>query len=319
MKTIIKNITFFILTLFTVQAYSQIYVTSFKVQDAYLQDGNILIKSATPTTEIKIEVQFSTYRDNNGNPNPGSIKTKLGTSTSSGGVNFLTPEQQVSSTEFSNAPVLTKIYTVNIEKSKLSNGKIDLFTQQAGSSWGIFSGKRYNYVLEATTTTYYNVARSASFVKNNCPPGSDAQQYTITTYTVPANKYTSTISQADADAKAIAEINVNGQNKANIEQQCVEFGNVKTPYGSQDINYYDYITDIKWNKLSFSGDNVKIEFYSSDKLSLIREIISIAPNTGLLKSTLVGIKNQVAEGRIKITSIDNGISYFSNVFYLNQD
>lgn len=190
---------------------------------------------------------------------------------------------------------------------------------QSGFSWGIYTGKRYNYVLEPTTTTYYNVAKSAVFVKNDCPPGSDAQQYVTTIYSVPANKYSSTISQADADAKAQAEINANGQNKANAEQQCVEFGNVKTPYGSYDINYYDYIADIKWNKLSFQGENVKIELYSADQSTLIREIISSTPNIGLLKAAVVALKFTEMSARIKVTSIDSGLSYFSNTFNLSQD
>jgi hypothetical protein len=68
------------------------------------------------------------------------------------------------------------------------------------------------------STIYNNVQRSQSFTRNNCGPG-----YTGSTvnYIVTAGKYSSTISQADADAKAINEINANGQAYANTNGVCV--------------------------------------------------------------------------------------------------
>ena len=59
---------------------------------------------------------------------------------------------------------------------------------------------------------YYNAMRSQTFTKHGCPPGSVGQ---TVTYTVPAAKYTSLISQADADTKAQHEIDGNGQAYAN--------------------------------------------------------------------------------------------------------
>ncbi len=62
-----------------------------------------------------------------------------------------------------------------------------------------------------TVPCFYNVAKSKVFTKN-CPSGALPNSYT---YTVPAKKYSSDISQADADQKAIDDINSNGQNEAN--------------------------------------------------------------------------------------------------------
>ena len=327
MKTILKNITVLILALLTTQAYSQVYVATFKVQDAYLQNGKILIKSATPTTEIKIEVTFATYRESNGTPKTGSIKTKLGTANSSGGLTFLSAEQNVSSTEFSTDPFLTKIYTINIEKSKLANNTINLFTLPAGFSWGVFTGKSYSYILEPTTTTYYSVAKSANFVKNDCSPGSDTQADTYIVYSVPTGKYSSTISQADADAKAQAEINANGQNKANTEGVCIEFGNVKTPTSTFQFGYI-MTENIKWNPNSFSGQNVRIESYSFDSTSntfVLTSVISAStPNTGILingisHSSMGNIGNTSFDRKIRVVSIDSGVGYYSNIFQLGLD
>ncbi|MDR6516178.1 DUF5977 domain-containing protein [Chryseobacterium camelliae] len=72
---------------------------------------------------------------------------------------------------------------------------------------------KYNYAA----TTYYNKDRSQSFTKNNCTNG---QVSSAIIYNVPANKYSSLISQADADQKAIDEINANGQNNANSNGIC---------------------------------------------------------------------------------------------------
>lgn len=66
--------------------------------------------------------------------------------------------------------------------------------------------------------TYKNTVKSFSFKRNNCIA---PKVGTFETYTVVAGKYTSTISQADADAKAQAEITANGQNNANTKGSCL--------------------------------------------------------------------------------------------------
>lgn len=72
---------------------------------------------------------------------------------------------------------------------------------------------KYNYV----PTTYYNVQKSQPFIKNNCTNG---QISSAIIYNVPEAKYTSIISQLNADQKAIDEINANGQNNANLNGIC---------------------------------------------------------------------------------------------------
>ncbi len=67
--------------------------------------------------------------------------------------------------------------------------------------------------------TYCSSSRSPMFYKNNCPPGTTGS---AVVYLVPHCKYTSTISQADADAKAQTEINANGQNNANNLGTCTQ-------------------------------------------------------------------------------------------------
>ncbi|MBX3254770.1 MAG: hypothetical protein KF862_11570 [Chitinophagaceae bacterium] len=78
----------------------------------------------------------------------------------------------------------------------------------------------YNYAGEQEncgTTTYNSAAKSGTFTRNNCSSGSTGSSVT---YTVPAGKYTSTVSQADADTKAQNDVNANGQAYANTNGAC---------------------------------------------------------------------------------------------------
>lgn len=65
---------------------------------------------------------------------------------------------------------------------------------------------------------YSNVSLTQAFLRNNCPTGKVGS---TVNYTVPANKYTSIISQADANAKAQAEATANGQAQANNLGVCL--------------------------------------------------------------------------------------------------
>ncbi len=68
------------------------------------------------------------------------------------------------------------------------------------------------------TCAWYNAAYGKNFVKNNCSSnGNGSTVY----YEVPAGIYTSTISQADADQKAIDAVNYDGQEYANINGTCI--------------------------------------------------------------------------------------------------
>ncbi len=64
---------------------------------------------------------------------------------------------------------------------------------------------------------YYNVSKSASATRNNCGAGYTGS---TETFTVAANKYSSTVSQDDANAKAIEELNAYKQLYANAYGAC---------------------------------------------------------------------------------------------------
>lgn len=68
------------------------------------------------------------------------------------------------------------------------------------------------------TNLWYNVEKSKVFYKNDCEDGFIGAPYT---YTVEAGKYTSDVSQEDADQKALDDIEKNGQEQANLNGGCV--------------------------------------------------------------------------------------------------
>ena len=72
---------------------------------------------------------------------------------------------------------------------------------------------------ECLTSLWYNKEQSKEFQKNDCDP--DTEEGSMVRFTIPANSYTSTISQADADQKAIDALNDGGQNYANSHGECI--------------------------------------------------------------------------------------------------
>lgn len=83
----------------------------------------------------------------------------------------------------------------------------------------------YNYFIPQTPlVTYYNAIKSQVFTRNNCGTAVESS----VTYTVPAGKYSSTISQADADNKAQNDLTTNGQAYANANGTCIYYSQKMT-------------------------------------------------------------------------------------------
>ncbi|MDR3713341.1 MAG: DUF5977 domain-containing protein [Puia sp.] len=74
------------------------------------------------------------------------------------------------------------------------------------------NGQAYADANGSCTLLYYNAAQSQTIYSQNCP---DGMVPGAMTYTVPANRYSSVISQADADQQAADEIYANAQAYAN--------------------------------------------------------------------------------------------------------
>ncbi|MFT3677202.1 MAG: DUF5977 domain-containing protein [Chitinophagaceae bacterium] len=96
----------------------------------------------------------------------------------------------------------------------------------------------YNFYGQAESCPYYlNAAKDSSIRRNNCSVGYIGS---LVTYSVAAGKYTSTISQADADAKARAEVIAYGQEYANANGTCTQvtiYARAEYQNVYQDLDY----------------------------------------------------------------------------------
>lgn len=72
---------------------------------------------------------------------------------------------------------------------------------------------------ECITSLWYNKEQSKEFQKNDCDP--DTEEGSMVRFAIHANSYTSTISQADADQRAIDALNKGGQDYANSHGECI--------------------------------------------------------------------------------------------------
>lgn len=111
--------------------------------------------------------------------------------------------------------------------------------------------------------TYYSAYLSVTKTRNNCAVGYTG---TTVTYTVPGAKYTSIISQADADQKAQADADANAQNYANANGTCtppvtyysssisIVLKKNNCPSGETGLNSYYYVPYGKYTSLISQAD-----------------------------------------------------------------
>ncbi|WP_230328265.1 DUF5977 domain-containing protein, partial [Flavobacterium sp. LC2016-13] len=81
------------------------------------------------------------------------------------------------------------------------------------------------YANTAAKCTFWNVAKNQLFTRNNCAAGGTPESVY---YNVPAGKYFSNISQADADAQAQTDITTSGQAFANANAKCTFYSNARS-------------------------------------------------------------------------------------------
>jgi len=107
-----------------------------------------------------------------------------------------------------NSPAATAGYATGCSTDYLNNKRtiVNIGAYGSGSSTTV-----------PTSQTYYNTLKSATATKNNCGVGYIGS---TVTYAVAANKYSSSVSQADADNKAIVDLIANKQSYANTFGYC---------------------------------------------------------------------------------------------------
>ncbi len=153
----------------------------------------------------------------------------------------------------------------------------------------------YNYAGQPENCNYYyNAVQSGSFVRNNCGIG-----YTggAATYTIPVGTYGSPISQADADEKALTDVNANGQAYANANGAC---------YSACSFSMFPGYT-IPTSSISSSGGVVSfyITFFSSSAMTA-GNTYSIATINGSCRPSATRTINYSTGGRSWTITITTG-------------
>jgi hypothetical protein len=169
-----------------------------------------------------VEIKNATYSQV-ANALPGTTPDQLAASS--------TPDMSTINTlrqTFSNSLVTTYTYLPFIGPSSITDPKgitttfeFDTFGRLKtthNNESNILANYTYNYNTPPAPVQYfYNTAISQTFTKNDCSSGSTGSGVT---YSVSAGKYTSTVSQADADQQAQNDVSTNGQAYANANGTC---------------------------------------------------------------------------------------------------
>jgi len=111
----------------------------------------------------------------------------------------------------SSSPANTSGYASGLTTDYLNNIRTSI-------NIGAFASSGSSPAVVPAPTSYYSIAMSATATKNDCGTGYTGS---IVTFTVSASKFSSNVSQIDADNKALADLNTNKQTYANANGSCI--------------------------------------------------------------------------------------------------
>jgi hypothetical protein len=153
--------------------------------------------------------------------------------------------------------------------------------------------KSYDYHRK----TFMNAAISQIFFNQGCSSNTAPSQVT---YTVNSNIYSSTISQEDADAQALADIQQNGQTYANSNGTCtpvtIPYVNI-VPTTSSTSNGQNYLS---YEIRLFSDVNLTVPFITSQRLTInYRITTSTSVNNGSPTNSSQDYTTSISSGSVK--------------------
>ena len=148
----------------------------------------------------------------------------------------------------------------------------------------------YNNLYASTACTDYGSASQTGSFYGNC--GCTNKNNPVS-YTVPANKYHSLISQEDADAQAMNDLTTNGQAYANTHPSC------GSALSSQTIKYNNQ-----------TSDHICIKIYNTCTSSYMT-----SPNPYMINANTQGTIMVLPAGTytIEATSCNSGLSHTYNI------
>lgn len=108
--------------------------------------------------------------------------------------------------------------TYNVPANMYSSALSQQDADAQAEAYLLTNGQTYANTNAICTTLYYNTVQSQNFITASCQPGNVGG---TVTYTVPAGRYYSIVSQAYANQKALDEIDANGEAYANTPPNAV--------------------------------------------------------------------------------------------------
>ncbi|HZK96950.1 MAG TPA: DUF5977 domain-containing protein [Prolixibacteraceae bacterium] len=117
----------------------------------------------------------------------------------------------------SNSPAAASGYATGCSTDYLNNTRTIVNIGAYGSGSSATAPTAATVPIAPTALKYYNTLTSATAVKNSCETGYTGSNVT---YIVAANKYSSIVSQANADSMATADLTTNKQMYANENGTC---------------------------------------------------------------------------------------------------
>lgn len=169
-----------------------------------------------------------------------------------------------------------------------NNNRLESIRNSQGEILNNYDYKYYNQ------KKYTNNSASKVFTKNNCTDGFGSS----VTLTVPAGKYNSLISQADADSKALNELNSTGQNFANSNGVCCS---ISTSNSSLAFNSGNSSNTISISSNSDWNASASTSWISVTKMSGNTLQITCSSNSGSSRNGTVLIQSQSPCGLITRT------------------
>jgi len=186
-------------------------------------------------------------------------------------------DNQISTYTFNPGIGITNIISSSGIKESYKYNAQDKLNKILGSDGKTVKEYSYNQMPLSVQTIFYNRKYENLFTRNNCQSGYIAEQYN---YIVPAGTFSSNISLADANQKALNDIQQNGQNIANTNASCIPQGCSFTP----ESNIQSVTSTVEKLSLSYVKVRVNIPISSNTSVNWEGFLLGEIGNTCKLQS-----------------------------------
>ena len=281
---------------------AQVSLSQFEIPASYLSSGKLLINNSALATDFKFYITLLRDALPTGGYVPGNCTvtllytenpnnlteatTSLNYESDPTTIELMTPKNVISSdynfaiANFDGTKAISAKLPANKTKGRIIF-RYKYFSAISNKDVIKYASTRYNIILPAPT--YYNVAKSHTFYKNNCNWTTESGN--SVTYVVAAGTYSSTVSQAEADNFAENAVFLYGQDYANVNGTCTINPNKLITYAEFPQVSDTFAVLVYWNKNKISSSTVSFEVYQYGVLKGV--VASNISNTGMANLNII--------------------------------